>query len=173
MTTVWVIAILLSAILAVLPWIIRRENRRIKLAVEYRDKFRKNAEALLSDDETPLKVINVIQMMHEQIDSPSFVRSVFWDALTGRLRRIVQDTTGETFKELDALRPELRKAFAHCAVNFLIACSFANTILGPLVRRLMLIFAADSERGTSRVAAWEVQRQSKGPYGDTPVRVAA
>lgn len=173
MTIPWMIALFGSAVLLVLPWILRRETQRLRSAELYRDKFRRSAQPLLEDSDTPLLVVHVIGMMHGYLDSPSFVRAIFWDALTGRLGTVTRETSSGSMKQVETLRPELKKAFAELAVNFLIANSFSNPFLGPLLRRVMLVFAKDSEKSTSRVATWEVERREDFANKNGPTRAAA
>lgn len=154
----WIACLSLIGILLVFPAYMRREMRRERLANHSRTKFMECGEVLLKDKDTPIEAILLLEKMYHKIDSPWVARSILWAALSGRLRNTVKRRASSVDKMMNAMRPELQSALIQAAVHFSFAASYSSNVLGPIFRRMMLIFAKEARNSTATVAMWEAER---------------
>lgn len=151
------IAVLLFALIA-LYWAKGR-----KYAAYQHDKlmdaFFVTAHKLADDARTPAPMLEVMALLGDALRSRTLMPRLFWHALTGKLRQLVEHP-GERHKILqEAVRtapPAIAGLYFQALASCFLALTYNNLLLGLLARRLLLFSVRSrKEDGESMRASLE------------------
>lgn len=119
------------------PYLLGRQTLRWQRFDAAQRAFFKHAGELTRDERTPEMIVNIVGALAQRLDDPWVVRRIVFDALLGRLRRHLEDTSDNDERILSAILEmpdDLRRTFASAMANGLVA----NALMGGLVGMLFL-----------------------------------
>lgn len=138
--TSWMLAAVAFGVGFALLRYVKRRSHHIENMIECRERFFKAAHNLLSDNDTPEIVLERLEFMALHMDSPRIGRGFLFAALSGRLRDLAQNPPEDAQHALNAvrgMRAELRHQFAVASATSMLAATYTNIFIGPLLRRAL------------------------------------
>lgn len=130
--------------------------RQIAAMAKCREAFFRAASNLLRDDDTPSIVVDALEAMVRLIDKPQMGRHLLWAALSGGLSYAMRNPSTRSRDLMAAyllMRPELRRLYGEAAANSMVAATFTNSVLGTLIRRLVLYWSREQQDTAPRTEA--------------------
>lgn len=165
----WVVwPLSLIALAFIVPWRLHTATVRLGHYETYSSVFFQKAQALVSDRDTPLEIIQMISFLNDRIDRRDGAQFIF-----GLLLRPMDRSAGDevvrefhdTIEPFFAKRPELEKAYREAMANWVMAL-IANSkgAMGILVRQATKssLWMLDEERVAKKVTADKRHRDAKG-----------
>ncbi len=144
-----VIALAALATLAVVGWLAKVRTRQMQKRVVHRQEFFAAAYHLIDDPRTPAEIIGLIREFSAVLDSRRLLWRFLFDLVSGRLRSLFIDpptAAQRVFDQLQAMPRPLQDVFATAAVNFALAMTYNNVLIGTLIRRVIFVAVTRSSR---------------------------
>jgi hypothetical protein len=140
----WVIAGLCGMALFAIPIALAWRRKQIEAMMECRDQFFRASSLLIAEEDVPDAIIRRLEFIARNIANPRLGRRIAYDALSGDLRDMSAEPPRQVIEFLEIikqLRPELQGLVGKAFVSSLIAVTFTNILLGPLICRVVLFSA--------------------------------
>ena len=131
--------------------LLRQRIRRMEKIKYRRDLFYISANEILADPDTPPAVGCFLRFMTKNIDRPTVGRLLISGAAKGKLRQLIEIPDMETV-EVEAMfgtiPDHILQRLNETIVQFFLAQSYMNDMLGVLIRRVLLYaISVDSNLG--------------------------
>ncbi len=154
--TMLALAVVAGGVAFCLPAVLAWRRQQIEIMTACRDEFYKAVNALLSDDDTPEIVIARLDALEHNMVEPALGRHVAWGAINGELRQFAEhppDEMKKTIAAIESMRPELRELVGRAMISGVLAGTYTNIVIGPILRRVMLYSVKIAVRQAELVAS--------------------
>lgn len=154
--TMLALAVVAGGVAFCLPRVLAWRRQQIEIMAACHDEFYKASNALLSDDDTPEIIITRLDVLEHNMVEPAVGRYVAWSAINGRLSRLAEHPPHEmrkTIAAIQSMRPELRELVGRAMISGVLAGTYTNIVIGPILRRVMLYSVKVAARQAELVAS--------------------
>ena len=155
------------------PHVFKLRAKQIARRIDSQNEFFKAANALVSDETTPVIVLKIVQSLTENLNNPNVCRGAVLSAFSGKLRDRAEDHSAtEELQEISiTLNSVLAQQFQETMYFFVQTNTFSSMFMGIVARRIF--FNMHNQAEEPWIIAFNilknVMNRSSGKTGGLPI----